>query len=1189
MRDCLGVVAAALCAASGFAADWCQYRGDAAQSGYTSESLPTSLKLRWLRRARHEPRPAWVGRSLARSRMKFDWTYSVVTADGLCFFGSSADDKLYALDVATGEERWSFFTGGPIRLAPCTWQGRVFAGSDDGFLYCLSASNGEVLWKLRAGPSGEKVIGNGRMVSRWVVRGGPAVRDGIVYFGAGIWPIEGVYIYAVEAESGKVLWCNDSSGALEIDQPHMVCFARGGVASQGYLAVTRNHVLVTTGRSVPAVFDRKTGRFLHFHLSRYGGKTPWGTGGGDVTATDDAYFNSGMGFDMATGLRYHNVGKRNWWIPFTRDGRKCHGEFLWGDRHVVCVTPGGFVRSEGKKLAAATLDHRTYGASREADTARATPRLPVFEGRKPRNEKHHLERIDNAPYLKDVWSVGLASEPQSLIVAGRAIVAGATGGVSIVDAETKEVSWSAAVDGVVRSLAVSDGRLFASTDQGALYCFGKPDAGDGRTIEPRPNASPYPADSVWATSAQEIVRKTGITKGYCLDLDCRDGALAYELAKRTALRIVALAPSATAAERARRKLDAAGVYGVRVAVLRGRIAELPDYFANLIVSSAAISGDAVDLPAKQIARVQRPGGGAVCLGRLGAMQPRLRGELDGGGSWTHNLADAGNTMYSDDTIVKGPLGMLWYKDETQIIIDRHGKNPAPLVYKGLLLREGVHEIRCTDAYNGTLLWTLSLPGILTAYQEGTQVGAGQIGSTFCVADDVLYARKGDKCLRFEVFTGRKLDPFTAPTFPSGKAGRWGHLACRDGILYGALMNEGYVIKAQHGHGGERMQKPMEEHLTESSLLFALDAGTGALKWTFEPEHSIRNNAIAVGDGLVYVIDREPAEMDTILRSVVTARRRAKKPVPKHPTGVLFALDAQTGQMKWRDDRNIYGTTLAVSTEHDVLLMGYGRVGFARPSESGQGMRAYRTSTGKRLWESKNWGARPAIVGRTIYGFPMAWDLLTGKLQLIDDPKPGQPKGQAWRIQGKGQGCGLIAGSKHLLLLRSATLSYYDLTYDRGWLENYGGLRAGCFINAIPAGGIVVAPDDSRACRCSYQNQASIALKQHGFRPPEIGPQVGQTNYRFGRHAKEPVFTDRLVVAINHERDDVELRYTLDDSQPTAESPLYTSPITLTETTPVRAAAFRDGRKVAVRDAMVFTKVDKLPQDRQQRRKGRNRQ
>jgi len=1162
---CVLVLAAA---GACLAADWPQYRADAARGGYTAEALPAKPTLHWMRPARHAPRRAWVGRSLARSRMKFDWAYSVVVADGLCVFGSSADDKVTALDAATGRERWSVFTGGPVRLAPAIWRGRVYAVSDDGCLYCLSLKDGKQLWKLRAGPSGERVVGNGRLVSRWVARGGPAIRDGIVYFGAGIWPIEGVFIYAVDAASGKVLWCNDNAGFLEIDQPHMVCFSRGGVASQGYLAVTKDHVLVTTGRSVPAAFDRETGRFIHFHLSRYGGKTPWGTGGGDVVATDEVYFNSGMAFDPATGLRYHPIGRRFWWDPFKRDGRRCHGEFHLGDRQVICVTPDGFVRSEGPKLCAATLARRTYNARREADTARATPRLPTV---KQVTDKHHLERIDDAPLLKDRWSLALDGQPTALLVAGTRIVVGAAGKLAAVDGATRKVAWSAKVDGTVHSLAFADGRLLASTDKGTIYCFARPRA-DARpaVLEPRAKASPYPSDSVAATAAAEILLKTGIRKGWCLDLDCGDGALACELARRSELSVVALTSDPTEAEAARRKLDAAGLYGVRVAVVVGTVKDVPDYFANLVVSATAPEQ-------AEIARIQRPCGGTVCVGRPGAMRVSVRGPLEGAGSWTHNLADAGNTMCSGDAIVRAPLGMLWYQDETLETVDRHGKNVAPLVASGVLLREGIHALKALDAYNGTLLWELKLPGILAAYQEGTQIGAAQIGSTYCIAADVVYVRRDDRCLLLDLYTGKQLAVFTAPKLPGGKRGRWGYIACDGGVLVGGLMNEAYVIKCNHGKGGPGSQKPMDDHLTETSLLFAMDARTGKLKWTFAPKHSIRNNAIAIGKGRVHLIDREPAEIDKLLRTEVEARRRGKKPLPVHPTGILLALDAQTGQVRWRDGEQIFGTTLAASTRHDVLLMGYGRVGFPRPSDTLRGMRAYKASTGERLWENQQGSTRPALVGRTIYGFPMAWDLLTGRQRMVEDPRPGQWKGHPWSIRGKGQGCGLVAGSEHLLLLRSATVGYYDLDRDGGWLENYGGLRAGCFINAIPACGIVLVPDDTRACRCSYQNQATVALKQHGLRPPDVEPQAGQANVRFGRHAKEPVFTGRLVVTITHDRKDLQLRYTLDDSYPTAESPLYGGPLTLTETTAIRAAAFRDGRKVAERDAIVFTKVHAFEQ------------
>jgi hypothetical protein len=63
----------------------------------------------------------------------------------------------------------------------------------------------------------------------------------------------------------------------------------------------------------------------------------------------------------------------------------------------------------------------------------------------------------------------------------------------------------------------------------------------------------------------------------------------------------------------------------------------------------------------------------------------------------------------------------------------------------------------------------------------------------------------------------------------------------------------------------------------------------------------------------------------------------------------------------------------------------------------------------------------------------------------------------------------------LLLFRSATLGYKDLSREAG-TENFGGIRPGCWINAIPAGGLVLVPDASAGCRCSYQNRSWMALQ-----------------------------------------------------------------------------------------------------------------
>ncbi|MHC4252161.1 MAG: outer membrane protein assembly factor BamB family protein, partial [Planctomycetota bacterium] len=295
-------------------ADWPQYRFDGSRSGYTPERIEAELSLSWTREARHAPHRAWVGRKFALSRMPFDWAPGAVVAGGTVYCGSSADHKVYAVDAATGRERWAFYTQGPVRLAPAVWRGRLLVGSDDGHLYCLDRETGELLWKLRAGPSDEKLVGNSRMISRWPVRGGVAVQGGVAYFGAGVWPEEDVYICAVNADTGQVLWRNDSTGALEIDQPHMVCFSRGGVIAQGYLAVTAERLFVATGRSTPAAFDREKGEFLYYHLSRYGAKTPWGIGGGDVVAGRGFHYNSGLLFDSATGLRYSDRAINfKWW------------------------------------------------------------------------------------------------------------------------------------------------------------------------------------------------------------------------------------------------------------------------------------------------------------------------------------------------------------------------------------------------------------------------------------------------------------------------------------------------------------------------------------------------------------------------------------------------------------------------------------------------------------------------------------------------------------------------------------------------------------------------------------------------------------------------------------------------------------------------------------------------------------
>jgi outer membrane protein assembly factor BamB len=469
------------------AGDWPQFRFDAARSGYTPPDLASDLALRWKYESEQPPQPAWVGPD---TRLPFDHAYQPVVASGLLYFGSSADCKVYALDAATGEERWSAYTDSPVRFAPAVWEDRLFIASDDGNLYCFEAATGRRLWVKRIGPGPDMVLGNGRLISRWPVRGGPAISGNVLYVAAGIWPSEGIYLKALDAETGEPLWTNDTAGYIEMDQPHGGARAKSGVSAQGYLTVAPDTLLVPTGRATPAAFDLADGDFRYFHLQEYSrrGAGPF------ITAVGDWHFSEFDGF-------------------FTEDGER-------------------FARGIPSAGMAALPDYIVFAEKSEIKAISRSELLVEKEGADRRGEP-----IKTLALNDPAWTIACPGPVgPSLIGAGSKIIAGITGEptrstphqVVVADTDSRAVVFTAELDGPALGLAVADGRLYVSTDQGTIYCFAQ-GAGPAATVGPAPNAAP-PADGSLGSLADEIIAKTGITKGYCVDLGCGDGSLAYELA-----------------------------------------------------------------------------------------------------------------------------------------------------------------------------------------------------------------------------------------------------------------------------------------------------------------------------------------------------------------------------------------------------------------------------------------------------------------------------------------------------------------------------------------------------------------------------------------------------------------------------------------------------------------------------------
>ncbi|HEX2667188.1 MAG TPA: PQQ-binding-like beta-propeller repeat protein [Gammaproteobacteria bacterium] len=132
---------------------------------------------------------ARTGETVWRKFYWVSWVESSATlADGTLYVGSSDCLQFYALDPATGEERWRFGAGGEAWSTPAVDAGRVYVGSVGyagygrfGGFYGLDRASGRPLWRFDLPPGGgDQGFGVG---------GSPALGAGKVYFGT----LEGLF------------------------------------------------------------------------------------------------------------------------------------------------------------------------------------------------------------------------------------------------------------------------------------------------------------------------------------------------------------------------------------------------------------------------------------------------------------------------------------------------------------------------------------------------------------------------------------------------------------------------------------------------------------------------------------------------------------------------------------------------------------------------------------------------------------------------------------------------------------------------------------------------------------------------------------------------------------------------------------------------------------------------------------
>jgi outer membrane protein assembly factor BamB len=1030
---CLAVILTTLVAPlAARGGDWPLWRYDAQRSAASPHELPPQLQLHWVREL-PKLTPAWPD----QAKMQFDAAHEPIAAGQRLFIGSSHDHSIAAYSTRTGEELWTFFADGPVRFAPLSFEDKLYFVSDDGYLYCLKAADGSLVWKFRGGPSDRKILGNERMISTWPARGAPVVADGKIYFAAGIWPFMGIFLHAVDARSGELLWTNDGDGSIYMKQPHNAdSFA--GVAPQGALVAIGEKLLVPGGRSVPACYDRATGKLLYYQLAENAKRG----GGSTVAAVDNLICNGGAAFDLATEKHLGDVGE--------------------------------FVAFAGGRLFDAN-----EGKLREIDLARSSVK-----------QQPALDRKGKSVSVAS-WSAkeaGKASTPKAtaLIKAGSRLYVGSAGRLLAFSlpldekGEAKPV-WEATIEGTPVSLIAADDRLYASTLEGRLYCFGVASAAPA---QPHKHALPGQAlvsSSAAKARAEEILKSSGVSAGYCLIIGAGDGSLAGELARQGNLRIVVVEPDAAKARACREKFRAAGLGGDRASVIVAEPSQisLPPYVASLAVAEAlpAEAPQQEELLARIYAAL-RPFGGVACLplgGKEASSLPESTldlqnaswkpagemmlltrvGPLPESADWSHEHADAANTRVSKDKRVKAPLGLLWFGGPTnEAILPRHGHGPQPQVVEGRLVIEGVNILRAMDIYTGRLLWEASLPGIGKLYDNTAhQPGANGSGTNYITTPEGIFVAYGKSCLKLDPATGQKTGEYRLPADAGAEPPTWGYINVFENYLVG-----GAEPQFDPGLAKSRGEN---DNFSSSQRLFVLDRTSGKVLWTVAAKSGFRHNAICIGGGRLYCIDRPSGpELSRLKRRGETA---------KHPPRLLV-FDLASGRELWSSEQDVFGTWLSYSAERDVLVEA-GRPASDTISDEPKGMRAYYADKGGVLWENKSFSGPAMLHHDTILMAGKACDLLTGAQRMRAHPLSGESVEWTWS---RNYGCNTPMASEHLLTFRSGAAGYFDMCNDGG-TGNFGGFRSSCSNNLIVAGGLLTAPDYTRTCVCSYQNQTSLAL------------------------------------------------------------------------------------------------------------------
>jgi outer membrane protein assembly factor BamB len=464
-----------------------------------------------------------------------------------------------------------------------------------------------------------------------------------------------------------------------------------------------------------------------------------------------------------------------------------------------------------------------------------------------------------------------------------------------------------------------------------------------------PGAQPSPRTA-------EIIKATGIDRGFCVQLGFGDGRLLLDLAASGAFVVHGLSHDLEAVHAARKLLISKKCYG-QVSVERCSFKSLPyaENLVNVIVVEVLPSLLTKGLDMQEILRVLAPGG-VLCLGggveagalkEAGFQEVRTVGRWTVGtkvwpggmDEWTHPRHGPDGNPVSHDTLIEPPTNLNWlygplWPNLGDDSLTSGGRNYYSN-YSKYTRKRNLYELQVRDAYNGLPLW---------AHRTNPESWRTALQLKAVVGTRAYLVDPEGPLVVLDTMTGKRVAMSLKITLT--------------GSSPLAVVGQRLIAGGVDG-------------------IVSADAHTGKLNWKVSPPKSVTD--LVVGEDRVFLTAGPPA---------FKVRRGQGGPQ------ILLCLDLKTGKEQWRVEMKPPFRTL-LFVKYGLVLC-HVRIGLKKPGSAEHQLYAHSVKDGTLAWTQ-------AIVSSSYHRFYAAQGLIWSmprqgaKLQALD-PTNGKIKKT---LEGKG--------------------------------------------------------------------------------------------------------------------------------------------------------------------------------------------